>query len=96
MFAFFQFAYAPEGLASATARDYQTFLEEIFGSFAPLVEHHSPLSTFNLTQIPVFFAVSEVISAYSYNCPAHRGLNTAAKKGLPAWTSLFAHTSKCS
>jgi hypothetical protein len=86
---------APEGAASATAKDYETFLNENFGSVAPLVGHYYPLSAFNSTPYPPFFAIAQVLTDATYFCSAYRGLNTAAANGVPAWTYFFNHNPKC-
>lgn len=92
MFALAQFKSNP---ASATPQNYSTFLNENFGSLAPLVEQQYPLSAYASLQYPVFTAIAEVIAAYSYKCTAYRGLNNAAARGIPVWTYIFFHESSC-
>lgn len=92
MFALAQFKSNP---ASATPQNYSTFLNENFGSLAPLVEQKYPLSAYASVQYPVFTAISEVIAGYSYKCTAYRGLNNAAARGIPVWTYIFFHESSC-
>ena len=96
LFALAQYASAPEFAASATAKDYETFLNENFGSAAPLIEHYYPLSIFNSTPYPPFFAIAQVLTDATYFCSAHRGLNVAAANGVPVWTYFFNHNPKCS
>ena len=94
IFAFFQFA-TTGGPASATPKDYQAFLHESFGTFAPTVEKQYPLSAFNSTPYPSFYAIAKVLGDSSYFCPTYRGLNVAAHKNVPVWTYLFAHNPTC-
>lgn len=97
IFALLQYADAPKGPKSVTASDYHTFLFQNFGSSAAaLIEQQYPVSAFNSTPYPAFFAISTVIGYTNYVCPAHRGLNTAASEGkVPVWTYNFAHTPNC-
>ena len=96
MFALGQFATAPGGAASATAQDYKTFLTDNFGSAASLIEKYYPLSAFNATPFPAFFAIEKVLTDATYLCSSYRGLNRAVEKGIPVWTYLFSHDPVCS
>lgn len=82
-------------LAGITADYYTTFLQDNFGSAASLVEKSYPMSMFNSTGYPGFFAISTVITESSYLCSAYRGLNRAVEKGIPVWTYLFSHQPSC-
>jgi hypothetical protein len=95
LFALAQYATNPDGPAGATAADYTTFLQDNFGSAASLVEQHYPLSLFNSTPYPVFFAISQVLTESTYTCSAYRGLNRAVQKNIPVWTYLYDHTPSC-
>ena len=97
LFALFQYATDPKGPAAATAADYTQFLAENFGPAAvPTIQKYYPLSSFNATPYPPFFAIATVLTAASYQCPAARGLNTAAAHGVPVWAYDFAHQPQCS
>ena len=82
--------------ASVTSADYDTFLEESFGAKAPEIKAQYPLSSFNSTLFPPIYAMAEVITASNFLCPSRRGLEVAAKKGIPVWTYRFSHIPKCS
>lgn len=96
MFALGQFySTRPGGVAGITADDYTTFLQDNFGSAAPVVEKSYPMSIFNSTGYPGFFAISTVLAESTYLCSAYRGLNRAVEKGIPVWTYLFSHQPSC-
>jgi hypothetical protein len=61
-----------------------------------MIEHYYPLSAFNSTPYPPFFAIAQVLTDATFFCSAYRGLNTAAANGVPAWTYFFNHNPKCS
>jgi carboxylesterase type B len=78
------------------AQDYETFLQDNFGSAASLVMGYYPLSAFNSTPYPPFFAISTVFTDSVFKCTAYRGLNRAVEKGVPVWTYMFNHVPSCS
>lgn len=80
---------------SVNATAYTTYLNTTFSSLSPLVSHEYPLSAFNHTPFPAFYALTTIATAYEYKCPAYRGLTRAFEKGVPAWTYLFARTPSC-
>jgi para-nitrobenzyl esterase len=80
---------------NTTGIQYEAFLQENFGSTAPLVANTYPLSAFNSSPFPAFSAMSEIIKDVSYFFPAHRALNVAVQNGVPAWTYLWDHTPSC-
>lgn len=80
---------------SATAADYASFLDSNFGSLAPLVARTYPLSDFESTPMPAFYAMETVYTDFSYKCPAWRGLNRAVQNALQTWTYVFNHTLSC-
>ncbi|KAK4944042.1 hypothetical protein LTR10_016563 [Elasticomyces elasticus] len=81
---------------SATDSDYNHFLVSNFGtSLVPEILKYYPLSAFNSTPYPPFYAISTVITDASFYCPAHRALNTAVSKGIPAWTYYFDQEPNC-
>ncbi|MCJ1331271.1 hypothetical protein MMC10_007959 [Thelotrema lepadinum] len=89
----------PTGLAE---KDYTAFLTANWGtSGAALISKYLPYSTFVPTNTPGdpgapgYAAIEYVYTAWQYQCPAYRGLNTAAKNGIPAWAYEFAHTPSC-
>ena len=59
------------------------------------MENKYPLSAFNSTPLPAFYAIDAVVTDYSYKCPAWRALNRGLKNGVPTWTYRFAHTPTC-
>ena len=81
--------------SEVTPAFYETFLNKTFGPAAPQVAKTAPLSAFNSTPFPAFYALAQVITDQNYKCPAFRGLNRAVAKGVPAWTYFFNHTSTC-
>jgi para-nitrobenzyl esterase len=96
LFAFLQFVKAPKSLGSANASDYHTFLTENFGPAASLIEHNYPVSAFNSTSMPAFYAISAVLGEANYICTARRALNTTSAAGVPVWAYNFAHVPNCS
>ena len=87
--------------AAATSlgrEDYDDFLTTNFGPLlAPRVNETYPLAAFNGS---VAAAMSTVVTAASYECPAHRGLLGAGSSrkdggGVPVWTYRFAHPPTC-
>lgn len=93
MFVFAQYISNP---AAATADTYDAFLKDSYGSSADQIKAQYPLSMFNSTLFPPIYAMSQVVTASNFLCPARRGLETASKKGVPVWTYHFAHKPKCS
>lgn len=91
LFVLGQFGFPPE----ITAAEYTTFLQDNFGSAAPLIAKTYPLSAFNSTPFPAFFAMEVIITDVSYKCLANRALNLAVQNGVPAWTYLWNHTPSC-
>lgn len=86
------------GLAAfnLTSADYDQFLDYNFGPFASTVNQTYALSKFGASPIPVFTAMSTVYTACKFHCTAHRALNLAVQKGVPAYTYSFGHTPSCS
>jgi carboxylesterase type B len=78
-----------------STEDYTTFLHDNFGSAASTVAKAYPLTAFQASPVPVFTAMSTIITDASYFCPAYRALKLAAKNGVPAWTYLWNHTDTC-
>jgi hypothetical protein len=96
IFPLLQYSHAPKGPGSATESDYQIFLNEKFGTAgASLIEQHYPVSAFNSTPFPAFYAMAAAVGYANYVCTAHRGLNTAVSNNIPVWTYNFAHTPHC-
>lgn len=86
--------YGPEFL-NLTATNYTDFLQYNFGKAAPTIEKFYPLSAFNSTPLPAFYAIVYITTAVDYTCPAYRGLVNAEKKGIPVYTYQFEHTPSC-
>ena len=80
---------------NVTSDVYASFLQAQFGPAASLVAQKYPISLFNHTPYPAFFAYDTVSTDYEYKCPAYRGLSRAVQKGIPVWTYLYNHTLSC-
>jgi len=78
-----------------TQADYLTFLNYTFGSLAVNVSNYYPMSAFESTDLPGFYAISAVLTDSYFKCPAYRALLATIKAGVPAWTYLFDHTPSC-
>jgi carboxylesterase type B len=61
-----------------------------------MIEDRYPVSAFNSTPWPAFYAISAVLGDVGFVCPAYRGLNTASANGVSVWAYNFAHTPSCS
>ncbi|KZS97216.1 alpha/beta-hydrolase [Sistotremastrum niveocremeum HHB9708] len=96
LFSLLQFADLPNGPQTANATDYQLFLDESFGSDAGLVEQFFPLSAFNSTPGPAFFAISTVLTLAAERCRVFRGMNATAAHGVPVYAYIFGHSPTCS
>jgi carboxylesterase type B len=92
----FVFAQYESNLGAATAEVYDTYLQQTYGTNAPRIKEQYPLSAFNSTAFPPIYAISQIVTAASFLCPARRGLDVAAKNGIPVWTYRFSHSPKCS
>jgi carboxylesterase type B len=83
--------------AVVTPADYTDFLEDNYGStIASIIEQEYPVSAFNSTPYPAFYAMVTIKTKADYFCPAYRALTTANKKDIPVWTYFFDHTPSCS
>lgn len=77
--------------------DYDLFLTSNFGSsLTPKIQEYYPLSLFNSTPFPAFYAISTVMADAAYTCPAYRGLNQAVSNGVSAYAYFFTHSPTCS
>lgn len=83
------------GPGNVSESDFKIFLNENFGPAAASIQEAYPISAFNSTPFPAFYAISKVLGDSAFFCPSYRGLNTAAAKHVPVWTYLFAHDSHC-
>jgi carboxylesterase type B len=84
---------------SLNESDYEAFLSYNFGRAASDVNATYPLSKFGSAGSfppPAFAAISAVITAYAYKCPAHRALRTGLKNGVGVFAYSFNHTPSCS
>ena len=78
--------------------DYDTFLSVSFGngSLAAAVKKAYPWSDFEVySPLQGLAAMTAVYTEASYKCPAQRGLQTAAAKGIDAWAYNWNHTNSC-
>ena len=80
---------------NVTSDVYNSYLQAEFGPAASLVAQKYPISLFNHTPYPAFFAYDTVSTDSEYKCPAYRGLSRAAQKDIPVWTYLYNHTLSC-
>jgi carboxylesterase type B len=78
-----------------TQADYSAFLNYTFDSLAANVSNYYPMSAFESTDLPGFYAISAVLTDSYFKCPAYRALLATTKAGVPAWTYLFDHTPSC-
>jgi Carboxylesterase family len=60
-----------------------------------MIEERYPVSAFNSTPYPAFYAIAAVYGDVGFLCPAYRGLNTASTHGVSVWAYNFAHTPNC-
>jgi para-nitrobenzyl esterase len=95
LFAFSIFEKGLSGPDSINAEDYDTFLQENFGDDSSTIKQAYPLSAFNSTPYPAFYAMSAVFTDHEFFCPARRALDATTAAGVPVWTYLFAHQPKC-
>lgn len=78
--------------------DYDSFLTANFQSLAGLVNETYPLSKFATSSSllpPAYLAITSVLTAYAYQCPAYRGLRVGAANGLDVFAYSFDHTPSC-
>lgn len=75
---------------AVTATNYSDFLQQNFGPTSSLVSKYGPLSAFNITPFPLFFAISTILTDISYECSAYR-----VEHQIPVWTYLWSHTPSC-
>lgn len=87
-------AYGARAL-SLNETDYDAFLTQNFRSLAAQVNETYPLSNFTATNglPPAYWAITSVLTAYAYTCPAYRGLSGGQGVGLFAYS--FNHTPSC-
>ena len=74
---------------------YTKFIQSSFGSAAPSVAERYPLSAFNDTKFPAFYAMSDLLTDVEFKCPAYRGLDGAVQNGVGAFAYSWAHTPFC-
>ena len=53
-----------------------------------------PLTVFDATPFPPFFAFSKVLGDSAFVCQTYRGLNNTTANGIPVWTFHFQHSPK--
>jgi hypothetical protein len=78
-----------------TEADYSAFLNYTFGSLAVNVSYYYPMSAFESTELPGFYAISTVLTDSYFKCPTYCALTATTKAGVPAWTYLDDHTPSC-
>jgi hypothetical protein len=77
----------------------QKYKDYLVGNFGPEIganlTQSYPISAFNSTPHPSFYATSGVLTDYAFTCPAHRALLKQTAKGIPAWTYVFDQSPTC-
>lgn len=88
--------YASYGNATASLNqtDYDQTLVSNFGSQAAVVNATYPLSRYNSTEQPVFYAIDDIYTSSVIHCPAFNALTSSANTA-PVYTFLFNHTVTC-
>jgi para-nitrobenzyl esterase len=76
--------------------DYTTFLQNNFGNFTSEIQASYPVSLFESTTFPTFYAISYIYTSVAYYCPSRRALEATVRAGIPAWGYIFAHSPSCS
>lgn len=82
----------PEGITPAA---YQAYLNSTYGAGASLVAARYPVSAFNNTPYPAFYALVQVYTETNFWCSAYAGLNKAAQNGVPVWTYRWGQAPTC-
>lgn len=80
--------------ASLNQTDYDQTLVSNFGSQAAVVNATYPVSRYNNTELPVFYAIDDVYTSSVIHCPAFNALTSSANTA-PVYTFLFNHTVTC-
>lgn len=83
------------GPQDITEAVYLAYLNSTFGSAASTVENQYPVSAFNSTPFPAFYALVQVYTQTNFWCPAYAGLTRAAQKGVPVWTYRWGQAPSC-
>ena len=78
-----------------TSADYYSFLVANFGSLASTVNSTYPISAFNKTLFPPFYAISTVITDMDFLCPARRALRANNQSRTAAYAYLYDHDNDC-
>ena len=78
-----------------TPEAYMAFLKTTYGQAAPLVAQRYPVSAFNSTPFPAFYALVQVQTESNFWCPAYQGLTKATENGIPAWTYRWGQAPTC-
>ena len=74
---------------------YNAYLNSTFGAAAPLVAAQYPVSAFNNTAYPAFYALVQVATEIGFWCPAYSGLKKAVQVGTPVWTYRWSQAPSC-
>ena len=61
-------------LETVTEADYTSFLSANFAPAAAVVAQKYPITAFESTPSPAFFAIETVFTDSSFKCPVYRGL----------------------
>lgn len=80
--------------ASLNQTDYDDTLVSNFGSQAAVVNATYPLSRYNNTKMPVFYAIDDVYTSSVIHCAAFSALTSRANEA-PVYTYVFNHTVSC-
>jgi carboxylesterase type B len=83
--------------SKVTVDDYISYLNTTFGAtFAPSILDVYPISMFNSTRWPAFYAISAVLTDAEYTCPTRRALVTSLSSQLGTYAYLWNHQPSCS
>lgn len=80
--------------ASLNQTDYDETLVSNFGSQAAVVNATYPVSRYNDTELPVFYAIDDVYTSSVIHCAAFNALTSSAN-AAPVYTYVFNHTVTC-
>ena len=83
------------GPQEITPAVYQAYLNSTYGAAASLVAAQYPVSKFNSTPFPAFYALVQVHTETNFWCSALSGLTRAGSKGIPVWTYRWGQAPTC-
>jgi Carboxylesterase family len=78
-----------------TEDDYTLWLLSFLGQYASVVQSAFPLSAFQNTSYPAFYAMSNFVTQLTFFCPSRLALQATLNAGTPAYTYIWEHTPSC-